>query len=192
MKPEDLRVQIPRAFRGYDTKKVDQLLRRASEELIAMSKELSEALAESDRIRAELEGIRGDAAAIKEALISAQKMAEVIRADTQRRAQQMLEEARLRAEQLQQELQARTNDLRFELEKLSLDKQRFLSQFRAMLEQYLVSIVEARPASPNGHPISIADSMSGSSADADAASDAEAHSEGAMTEESEEPLETDA
>jgi cell division initiation protein len=161
LKPGELHPSnLSKAFRGYDARQVEELLRRASEEVSTLESELGAAISEADRIRAEYEALKADESAIKGALISAQHSAEETRSNAQRQADAILEETRRKAAELEQELQRRLTSVRFELEKLNLDKQRFISQFRAMLEQYLSTLVESQPIAGNGHPLSIADTMS--------------------------------
>lgn len=167
LRPGDLAAEIPRAFRGYDTAKVDDLLARAAHEIGRLSGELKSAQEQIEALRTEVEAFRQQESAIKGALISAQLSAEATRQAAEKEAERLIEETRQQALELQKELQLRTTEMRFELEKLHLEKQKFIGQFRAMLEHYLASVVEAggnleahAHDSPNGHPLTVADSMS--------------------------------
>jgi cell division initiation protein len=152
LKPIDLEKANPkRSFRGYEPRESDELFRRAAKEIEMLLSELKLAIEERDRLRAELASFHSQESTLKEALLLAQRTADETRANAHRQADVIVEEAQQRAAQLNQEAQTRLNDVRFEIERLQLERKKFLSHFRALLEGHLAALTE--PASPEPTPV---------------------------------------
>lgn len=151
MKPIDLEnARPPRKFRGYDTRVVDNLLSRASKEIETLLIEQKSQREEIEALRRELATYHAQDATLKEALILAQKAADDTRNSANRESEILIQEARRKAAQLQQDLESKLNDLRWDIERLQIEKRRFVSQFRMLLEQYLSGLVEPSAPASNG------------------------------------------
>jgi cell division initiation protein len=141
--PVDLeRKDFRTRFRGYDRSQVDDLMQEVADEIARLrmaNKKLDE---EAVAIRRELEGHRAQEGTLKEALLLAQKTADETRASAHREADLIVEEARRKAEEMHQQNETRLADLRWEIERLRLDRQRFLTNFRNMLEAQLRELAE--------------------------------------------------
>jgi cell division initiation protein len=143
MMPLDLeRAELKRSFRGYDRPQVQALLQRGAKEMATLRTEIDSLNHELAKLRQEVDGFRGQENVLKEALILAQRTADETRANAHREADLIVEEARQRVTETESQMQTKINDLRWELERLRLDKQKFLNQFRGMLEAQLRDIAE--------------------------------------------------
>jgi len=141
--PIDLeRAELKKSMNGYDRTQVQSLLQRAAREMSSLRGEVEALQAENGKIQRELETHRSQENTLKEALLLAQRTADETRASAHKEADLILEEARQKANDIEQQNQSKINDLRWELERLRLEKQKFLSQFRAMLEAQLRDVAE--------------------------------------------------
>jgi len=141
--PIDLeRTELKKSLNGYDRTQVQALLQRAAKEMSLLRGEVESLQTENAKLLRELETHRSQENTLKEALILAQRTADETRASASKEAALVVEEARQKAGDIEQQNQSKINDLRWELERLRLEKQKFLSQFRAMLEAQLRDVAE--------------------------------------------------
>jgi cell division initiation protein len=137
MTPNDIEnVKLTRSFRGYATTEVDKLLADAA---AALEKLLTENVAlreETDRVRAELEMLRRDEKFVQEAIITAQKTADEIRMAAQKHADLIVEEGRQSAQAERNASQQKLSEIKWEYERVRQDRQRFLDDFRVLLERH--------------------------------------------------------
>ena len=142
--PMDLeRTKLERTFRGYDRKQVDDLLAQAAKEMETLRTELQQAQATLERQQTELESHRAQENTLKEALILAQRTADETRAGAHREADLILAEAERKARDSEKAAADQINNLRWDLERLRIEKQKFLNQFRGMLETQLRDLAES-------------------------------------------------
>lgn len=130
---------LPRAFRGYRRDAVEALQRDYETQLAALA----------DRVRAlegELAGYRSQEQTLKDAVLRAQREYDDALADARQESERILEETRKHAAEVEEQHESRLLDLRWELEKLQLEKKRFLSRFRTMLEDQLAAMADHTPA----------------------------------------------
>lgn len=127
-------------MRGYDRQAVDALLGRAANEILALRTELKKAQEEIASLTQELGHFRLQESALKESLLLAHQVADETRANAHKEAQLILQEAARQVAELQAQSQKRINDMRWELERLGLEKQRFESKFRSLLQEHLDSV----------------------------------------------------
>ena len=143
--PVDLeRTRFRKILRGYDPEEVDELISRVSAELETLLRELRAAQDDHERCQFELETFKTQEQTLRDALFLANKMAEETKLAAQHEAELILEETRGTADKLHSELHGKISDLRWELEKLRLEKQKFLSRFGSMLEEFLVIVERAK------------------------------------------------
>jgi cell division initiation protein len=134
MMPIDLeRADLRKRLRGYDPKTVDALRLQAAAEMELLRKELSEANAELDRLRAEVCGTRAMEETLKQALILAQKTADETRAQAHREADSIIHDARRKAAE-------DLRELRMEADRLREDNAAFEASFRSTLESHLARL----------------------------------------------------
>ena len=136
--PVDLEhVKLRKGFRGYQHAEVDELLRRITstlEELLSENATLKELSASQ---QAELAMLRRDTRFVQEALISAQKSADEIRNAAQKHAELIIEEARHIATTEKNAAQQKVTEWRWEMDRIKQDRQRFIEDFRLLLERHM-------------------------------------------------------
>src|SRR5262245_381895 len=133
--PLDLRQQrFGTALRGFDKVEVTSFL-------LAVADDYEHALRESDRQRqdlARLEGIvsqyREHERSLQNALISAQKLADDVKAGAELEAQRILREAQARSELLLQKTQARLEDIQREIDGLKLKRKDAETSLESMIQ----------------------------------------------------------
>jgi len=141
--PIDLeRTDLRTRFRGYDRDQVNALLQRGAKEMSALRGETDALIAENAKLQQEVQSFRAQENTLKEALLLAQRTADETRAAAHKESELIVEQARQKAHETESQMQSRINDLRFELEQLRLEKQKFLSNYRAILEAQLRDIAE--------------------------------------------------
>ncbi len=144
---------LRRTFRGYEPAQVDRLVSglysqletrlREIEELRHQNTLLNEELADRRESQAALEQ---DEKAIRAALVSAHRQAEDVLAQARKDAEILLEVAREAASRYQEDLRGRIDDLNWQIERLTLQKQRFMADFRGLLEANLVQLAAGEPS----------------------------------------------
>ena len=133
-----------RTFVGYDRSQVDAHIAELRSTHEALRRETDLLRVENGRLSAELatfhaaaaEGARQEAA-VQEALISAHRQAEDILAEARKESETLLQVTREAGLRLQDDLKGRIADLNWQIERLSLQKQKFASEFKEMLERQL-------------------------------------------------------
>ncbi len=89
--------------------------------------------------------MRGEERLVKDAIVSAQRAAEHLRADATREADLIREEARQQARAERSQAQKDADTLRDEVERLSTMRKRYLAEHRALLEKSLRDLGEIDP-----------------------------------------------
>ncbi len=144
MKPMNLdSSEFKTTMRGYDRAQVDGMLAKASDELATQLSRLEAAEALIAKMRAEIEGYKGQESAVKEALLIASRAAEETREKAQTEAEAIVQHAKQRADTIAREAKTALADVRFEIERLRIDKQKFINGFRGLLEGHLRELAEA-------------------------------------------------
>lgn len=141
---------------GYDTAQVDELITKLhgeigqlTGEVNRLSNDLKISREETAKMRAMGERLSSQENAIKDALITAQRAAEEVNKYAQDQAEAIVEEARQKAEEAAKSYETRINDLRWELERLKIERDRFVREFRSMLENHMRQLAdETQPEHP--------------------------------------------
>jgi cell division initiation protein len=139
---------LKHALKGYDCAQVDVLLNRVKKEMADLMSELKASNDEITRQKHVINSFMGQENTVKDTLLVAQRAAEEVRANAHREADAVIAQAHRTAEETQRQYQAKINDLRWELERLRMDRQKFASDFRNVLEGYLRTIVDDNPTPP--------------------------------------------
>lgn len=141
--PIDLvNAQLPVGLRGYKQEEVDALLDKAAHALEDLSTENDELRGQIARLRSELDALRQEERLVKEAILSAQRAADGLRADAQREADLIREEARQQARAERSQAQHDAENLRDEVERLQALRKRYLADHRALLEREMRELEE--------------------------------------------------
>ena len=140
------------SFGGYKHDEVNDLVDRAAQALEELAAENDDLRSQVLRLRSDLDQMRGEERLVKDAIVSAQRASELLRADAMREADLIREEARqgARAERSQAQKDAET--LRDEVERLQTMRKRFAAEQRAILEKALRDLDEIAPIAASSAP----------------------------------------
>ena len=136
------------SFGGYKHEEVNALLNRAAQSLEELTGENEDLRTQILRLRTELDGMRNEERLVKEAIVSAQRAGELLRADAGREADLIREEARQQARAERGEALRDSERLREEVERLQASRKRTLNEYRALLEKSLRELGEFDPPAP--------------------------------------------
>ncbi len=138
MMPIDLeRLNLRKAMRGYDTGQVDSAIEKASQTIKDLLIENQKLKEECDKNRAQIQQSELNADSIRETLVIAQRAAEEARANANQHAAAILEEARTAALAERVANQQRVSELRWEFERIRGEKERYVHEYRMMLQRQL-------------------------------------------------------
>lgn len=140
------------SFGGYKHEEVDDLIDRAAQALEDLTAENEDLRAKVVRLQADLDQLRGEERLVKEAIVSAQRAAELLRADAGREADLIREEARQQARAERSQAQHDADGLRDEVERLQLMRKRFVAEQRSILEKAMRELAEIDPPAPVATP----------------------------------------
>ncbi|MBX3118243.1 MAG: DivIVA domain-containing protein [Fimbriimonadaceae bacterium] len=132
---------LPRAFRGYRRDAVETLIKDYESQIGALA----------DRVRAlegELAGFKSQEQTLKDAVIRAQREYDDALVEARQESERILEETRRHAAEIEEQHEARLLDLRWGIEKLQLEKKRYLSKFRTLLEDQLSTVLAEQTPTP--------------------------------------------
>jgi len=136
--PVDIRQQqfTVKTFRGFDPREVDAFLEDVSEDYESLLREnagLREQLsAHEDRART----IGETEKALKDTLLTTQRLADEMKETAKRDAQLLMREASLNAEKLMEEARAEEAKLRVEIQGLKRLRRQLIEELRATVERY--------------------------------------------------------
>lgn len=151
--PVDLEhVKLRKGLRGYLPDDVNDLIRRTSGAIENLLRENAELKDLCTSQQAELAMLKRDTRFVQEALITAQKTADEIRIAAQKHAELIVEEARQVATAEKNAAQQKVTEWRWELDRLKQDRQRFVEDFRILLERHLREVAAAPPTDVTEEP----------------------------------------
>ncbi len=130
------RTKLKKGFRGYDPKDVDRMLQEAADtvqELIADKEKLEDEVA---RQQTEIERLKRDDRLVQDALISAQRTADEIRASARKEADTILEDARQMAGNEALVIRNEAEQIAQDIERLKAERKRYIDDMRLILEKH--------------------------------------------------------
>ena len=136
------------SFGGYRHEDVNDLVDRAAQALEELTAENEDLRARILRLQADLDAMRAEERLVKEAIVSAQRAAELLRADAGREADLIREEARQQARAERGQAQKDADALKDEVERLQILRKRYLGEQRALLQKSLRELDELEPPAP--------------------------------------------
>ena len=140
------------SFGGYKHEEVDAIMDRAAQALEELTAENDDLRSQVLRLRSDLDEMRAEERLVKEAIVSAQRAAELLRADASREADLIREEARQGARAERSQAQSDAATLRDEVEHLTALRKRFAADQRALLQKALRDLDDVSPASASPTP----------------------------------------
>lgn len=138
-------------LRGYDPQEVHLFLQALAESYQSVVMENQRLAQEVASLDGSLEEFRRRENILKEALYTAQKMADEVKAQAVREAQSIVQEAHLRADALLQEARLQAHQVDRSILDLKIEREHFLLSLKDLLArvEILVSAVEERKDSEN-------------------------------------------
>lgn len=133
------------SFGGYKHEEVNDLIDRAAQAMEELTAENDDLRAKVLRLQSELDAMRAEERLVKEAIVSAQRAAELLRTDATREADIIREEARQQARAERSQAQKEADTLRDEVERLQGMRKRFLADQRALLQKSIRELDELEP-----------------------------------------------
>lgn len=134
--------RFPRNWRGYDPREVDiflEMVGQEMEELIQENQFLGE---ETKRKAGELSELKEKEKLLQDAMITAQRMSEDMKAKMIKEAQVVVAQAELEGEHIIYKAQERVIQLQEEIQELKNDRIRFREELRGIINTYQ-SLLEA-------------------------------------------------
>ena len=131
-----LHTEFKTAIRGYNKNQVDEFLRTAGEALEMALRDKADLQRRVDALQEEVDQVREIKSALTDALTTAQKNADELRANAHKQVELILQEAELSRVKLVADVQAEAEKRRAEIALLQATRDRFETEFRAMLESY--------------------------------------------------------
>ena len=136
--PVDIQhIQFKPAFKGYNKSNVDEFVRSVSSALEEALKQKSELQRKVDMLEEEVDRVKKIESTMTSALTLAQKTADELKTNAHRQAEMILQEAEQSRVRLTTEAQKEAEKYRSEIALLGATKDRFETEFRAMLSSYL-------------------------------------------------------
>ncbi|TET43627.1 DivIVA domain-containing protein [Candidatus Aerophobetes bacterium] len=132
-------IEIPKfkvSLRGYNQREVDQFLtklRRDYQEIVHQNEVLGE---EVKQLREEIKEYTSKKARLEDALISAQKSAQLISENSQEQAKLTIKDAEIKAHKILEEGERRLEKLRNELVSLNEQKRLFLTKLKSLIKSH--------------------------------------------------------
>ncbi len=167
LNPLDIKhAEFPRAFNGYNRKRVRELLSFAAEQLESLqadNQSLLNALNKKDEHIEKMTAAEND---LKRAVIAAERVATEIKHNASREAELVLKEAESVKIDLIRDAEQRLKEAHYELSRLEKEYQLFRNQFRGMLKAYersldqsLSSAVKSRPGQTEAFDVDVSDAI---------------------------------
>jgi len=135
------------SFRGYNQREVEQFLADVGENYQELIEERRVLLGELEKLKKERELHLSKENRIEEALISAQRSAELINESSQERAKLIVKEAEIKAKEAVKKDEEKLKRLGDEIEKLERQKRLFITKLKSLIETHseLLNFYEEKP-----------------------------------------------
>jgi cell division initiation protein len=139
--------EFGRKFRGLDPEEVHAFLEQVAEEMTRLLRETGDRAAQIQRLEAEVRMYQEREEALRNTLVTAQKMTEEIKANAKREAELVMREAELRAEKLLEMAHRKLAQVQAEIAELKRQRDLFASKLRGLLKTHL-ELLEVQPEKP--------------------------------------------
>ena len=131
-----LHTEFKTAIRGYNKNQVDGFLDAVGESLESALRDKADLARRTDALQEEVDQVRQIKTSLADALTVAQKSADELRATAHKHAEVILQEAELSRVKLMADVQSEAEKYRAEIALLQATRDRFETEFRAMLSSY--------------------------------------------------------
>ena len=131
-----LHTEFKTAIRGYNKNQVDGFLDAVGESLESALRDRADLQRRTEALEEEVDQVRQIKTALTDALTVAQKSADELRATAHKQVEAILQEAELSRVKLMADVQSEAEKYRAEIALLEATRDRFETEFRAMLSSY--------------------------------------------------------
>ena len=155
LSPAELRHQRPkRTFIGYRVSEVDEIMTHATSAFETVWRDRADLEDRVHELEVSLGELRDTESAMRDALVTAQRTADDVRAQANRDAELIVREAEARAREIIHKTYAEREQVRREIERLRADESQFRTRLRSLLGSTLQSVRdhEALLAEPAAEP----------------------------------------
>jgi cell division initiation protein len=138
LSPVDIREQqfATKMFRGFDPQEVDAFLDDVAEDFEGVLRENAALREQVSSYEERVRGLGDAERALKDTLMTTQRVAEEMKESAKRDAQLVLREATFNAEKLMEEARAEEAKLRVEIQSLKRLRRQLIEELRATVERY--------------------------------------------------------
>ena len=139
MKIDPSEIEIPKfrlSLKGYNQREVDQFIIRLREdyqEIVHQNNVLAE---EINKLTEEIKGYTSKKERLEDALISAQKSAQLISENSQEQAKLVVKDAEIKAKRILEEGEKKLQELRNEIANLNEQKRLFLTKLKSLITSH--------------------------------------------------------
>lgn len=139
--------EFGRKFRGLDPEEVHTFLEQIAEEMTRLVQETTDRAAQIQRLEAQLRIHQEREDSLRNALVTAQKMTDDIKASATREADLLLKEAELKAERLLEQAHRRLAQVQAEIAEVVRQRDLFAAKLRGLLKTHL-ELLDFQPDQP--------------------------------------------
>jgi cell division initiation protein len=139
--------EFGRRFRGYDPEEVHTFLEQIAEVMTRLVQEATDRAAQIQRLEAQVRLLQEREDSVRNALVTAQKMTEDLKANAAREADLVLKETELKAERLLEHAHRRLAQVQGEIGELIRQRDVFAAKLRGLLKTHL-ELLEFAPEPP--------------------------------------------
>ncbi|HID57278.1 TPA: DivIVA domain-containing protein [Candidatus Poribacteria bacterium] len=134
--------EFKRSFRGYDPDEVESFLELVAASFEQMTRENSMLKNRVAALEEKIEEYRKKEESLRETLLSVQKFEESAKTAAQRESEIIINRAKLEAQKIIHEAEEKANRIREEINRLKNLKERFIAEYRALLQTHYELLME--------------------------------------------------
>jgi cell division initiation protein len=143
--------EFGRTFRGLDPDEVRAFLEQVAEAMTRLLQQTTDQTSLVQRLEAQIRGFQEREDAVRDTLVTAQKMTEDIKSGAKREADLIIKEAELRAEKLLEQAHQKLGQVHAEIAELRRQRDLFAARLRGHLKTHqdlLDAAIPDKPATP--------------------------------------------
>lgn len=133
---ELLQYQFTRRFRGFDPQEVEDLLKEVAAQMEELIKENAAQAEKLQELGTEISQFKEKETALRNTLLTAQKLSEQIKESAQREAHLIVREAEIQAKKILEETQARRRQMEADIVELKRQRSNLRAKIQALLRAH--------------------------------------------------------
>lgn len=142
--------EFKRVFRGYDPDEVESFLEVVAASFEHLNRENGVLKAKIASLEEKIEEYRKTEESLRETLLSVQRFEESTKNALQRESELTMKQARMEAERIVNEAEEKANKIREEINRLKNMKERFIAEYRALLQTHHELLMEMEKRNRTG------------------------------------------